>query len=69
MLEAALFDAGALPETAVMIGDTAYDMVMAVNAGVRALGVDWGYHSPAELVEAGAEAVARTPLNLLELLS
>ena len=69
MLEAALFEAGALPQTAVMIGDTAYDMVMAVGAGVRALGVDWGYHTPAELTEAGAEAVARDPRHLLELLS
>jgi phosphoglycolate phosphatase len=68
MLDAALFEAGALPASAVMIGDTAYDMVMAVNAGVRALGVDWGYHTPAELTEAGAEAVARDPLHLLELL-
>ncbi len=69
MLDAALFEAGALPQHAVMIGDTAYDMVMAVGAGVRALGVDWGYHTPAELTEAGAEAVARDPRHLLELLS
>lgn len=69
MLDAALFEAGALPEHAVMIGDTAYDMVMAINGGVRALGVDWGYHTPAELTEAGAEAVARDPRHLLELLS
>jgi phosphoglycolate phosphatase len=68
MLDAALFEAGALPQHAVMIGDTAYDMVMAVNAHVRALGVDWGYHTPAELTEAGAETVARDPLHLLELL-
>lgn len=68
MLEAALFEAGAMPVNAVMIGDTAYDMVMAVNAGVRALGVDWGYHTPAELTDAGAETVARDPLHLLELL-
>jgi phosphoglycolate phosphatase len=68
MLDAALFEAGALPASAVMIGDTAYDMVMAVNAGVRALGVDWGYHTPAELTDAGADAVARDPLHLLELL-
>jgi phosphoglycolate phosphatase len=68
MLEAAIFDAGALPDTAVMIGDTAFDMAMAVNAGVRALGVDWGYHTPTELAEAGAAAVARDPAHLLELL-
>lgn len=68
MLEAALFEAGVLPDQAVMIGDTAYDMAMAVNAGVRGLGVDWGYHTPAELAEAGAVAVARDPAHLLELL-
>jgi phosphoglycolate phosphatase len=51
-----------------MIGDTAYDMTMAVNAGVRGLGVDWGYHTPAELADAGAAAVARDPAHLLELL-
>jgi len=69
MLEAALFEAGALPQSAVMIGDTAYDMLLGANAGVRALGVDWGYHTPDELTEAGAEAVARDPNHLLELLS
>ena len=68
MLEAALFEAGAGPDAAVMIGDTAFDMAMAVNAGVRALGVDWGYHTPAELTAAGAAAVARNPAELLELL-
>jgi len=68
MLEAALFEAGALPQHAVMIGDTAYDMIMAVDAGVRALGVDWGYHTPDELAQSGAEVVARDPLHLLDLL-
>ena len=51
-----------------MIGDTQFDMAMAVNAGVRALGVDWGYHTADELLEAGAEAVARDPAHLKELL-
>jgi phosphoglycolate phosphatase len=46
-----------------MIGDTAYDMEMARNAGIRAFGVDWGYHDPAELFDAGAEAVATTMAN------
>ncbi len=64
MLEAALFDAAANPEHAVMIGDTAYDMQMARDAGVRAIGVDWGYHHPRELLAAGAEYVAETPAQL-----
>lgn len=66
MLEQALFETGAQPREAVMIGDTVFDMQMARAAYVRALGVDWGYHQPQELVEAGAEVVAETPAELLE---
>lgn len=68
MLEAALAEAGADAAHAVMIGDTRYDMAMARAAGVRAIGVDWGYHSREELFEAGADAVALNPQHLLELL-
>ena len=66
MLEEALFETGAQASEAVMIGDTAFDMQMARGAFVRAIGVDWGYHHPHELLEAGAEAVAETPAQLLE---
>ncbi|EQB08369.1 HAD family hydrolase [Sphingobium quisquiliarum P25] len=57
MLLSAMADAGASPETTVMIGDTSYDIDMALAAGTRALGVGWGYHQPAELVAAGAHGV------------
>ena len=68
MLEAALFDAGATPEQSVMIGDTSFDMIMATDANVRALGVAWGYHSPDELHETGAVGVANTMEELEALL-
>lgn len=68
MIEACLDATGASAAEAVMIGDTAYDMAMAVNAGVRAIGVDWGYHHPNELREAGAEAVAGSVAELRRLL-
>jgi phosphoglycolate phosphatase len=35
---------------------------------VRAIGVDWGYHQPGELLQAGAEVVAYSPAHLAELL-
>ncbi len=60
MLEAALADAGALAHEAVMIGDTSFDMAMARSAGVRAIGVAWGYHTQDELRFAGAAAIAET---------
>lgn len=56
MLERAMAETGATPADTVMIGDTTFDMVMARRAGVRALGVEWGYHDPDELRAAGAEA-------------
>lgn len=68
MIEACLAESGASPSETAMIGDTAFDMAMAVNAGVRAIGVDWGYHHPRELVEAGAEAVAGSIAELRLLL-
>jgi phosphoglycolate phosphatase len=60
MLEAALFEAGALPAQAVMIGDTSFDMLMARSARVAAIGVAWGYHAPDELLASGALSVAET---------
>lgn len=68
MLEAALFEAATQAEDAVMIGDTSFDMEMAGAAGVRAIGVAWGYHHPDELAGAGAEFVAETPTELKEYL-
>jgi phosphoglycolate phosphatase len=57
MLRAALAEAGVRPEDAVMIGDTTYDIDMGRAAGTRTLGVNWGYHPPASLVQAGADRV------------
>jgi phosphoglycolate phosphatase len=64
MIEAAMRDTGAEAARTVMIGDTSYDIAMAHNAGVRAIGVAWGYHAPQELLDAGADAVARHPSEL-----
>jgi phosphoglycolate phosphatase len=64
MLEAALAEALAAPADAVMIGDTSFDMAMAAAAGVRPIGVAWGYHDPGELLAAGAEFVAESPDQL-----
>lgn len=66
MLEAALFEAGAQPGEAVMIGDTSFDMQMAIAAGVRPMGVAWGYHTPQELTASGAGSVARDVAALKE---
>ncbi len=64
MLEAALLEAGALPGQAVMIGDTSFDMAMARSIKVAAIGVEWGYHQPAELIASGAARVVATAADL-----
>jgi phosphoglycolate phosphatase len=64
MIELCMADAGATPATTVMIGDTSYDIQMAHNAGVRAIGVAWGYHDADELLREGADAVAMQPSDL-----
>ena len=58
MLNAALAEAGVEPGHAVMVGDTAYDIEMARNAGVMAIGVAWGYHPVEQLIRCGAARVA-----------
>lgn len=57
MIDTALAEAGAAPETALMIGDTSFDMAMARAASVTAIGVSWGYHDADRLKEAGADHI------------
>jgi phosphoglycolate phosphatase len=68
MVSQAIAEAGAAPETSIVVGDTSFDMAMAVNAGARGIGAGWGYHDAEELIEAGAVAVAERPLQVLELI-
>lgn len=61
MLALAMAEAGAGVRETVMIGDTSYDMAMGRAAGVRTIGVTWGYHSRDMLIAAGADAVVDHP--------
>ena len=54
MIHQAMEQTGVAAEDVLMIGDTTYDMEMAINAGVTAVGVTWGYHSEDMLTKAGA---------------
>ena len=66
MIEQALAEAGASAETSLMIGDTSYDMAMAKAAGVRGVGVSWGYHDHQVLLDAGADYIAARPADVLD---
>ncbi len=53
----------------IMIGDTSYDMLMAKSFGCHAIGVTWGYHSDAVLLESGADVLVRNFAELEEALT
>ena len=48
----------------IMIGDRHHDIIGAVNNGLRAIGVTYGYGTADELFEAGAESIAASPQEL-----
>jgi phosphoglycolate phosphatase len=64
MALAAMADAGAVGGTTIVVGDTSFDMGMAVGAGATGIGAGWGYHEPRELLAAGARAVADDPAQV-----
>ena len=49
MLYEILDEINILPEHAIMIGDTVYDLEMATNAGIPSIGVNYGAQSPKRL--------------------
>ena len=53
-------------ENTVMIGDRRHDMIGASKAGIRSIGVLYGYGSREELEEAGAERIAVTPGDIVK---
>ena len=67
MIETAMAEAGAVPQSTLMIGDTSYDMAMARAAGATAVGALWGYHGADELIRAGAHHVAAHPADIIPL--
>jgi phosphoglycolate phosphatase len=65
MALAAIAEAGVPADSSVVIGDTSFDMGMAIAAGARAIGAAWGYHDVEELTAAGAHGIAIDPGDVL----
>ncbi len=51
----------------ILVGDSGVDMDTAVGAGIRAVGVSWGYRTRKELIDHGAVMVIDGPAELLNL--
>ena len=69
MVLASLAEAGVDAENALVVGDTRFDIEMAVNAGVAPFGVAWGYHDAQDLTRAGAHAIAPDFVTLTKMIS
>ena len=59
---------GAEASTTAYVGDSPSYIETALAAGVLAVGLNWGYHAPEELVEAGAQFMLDSAEDLLKLL-
>ena len=61
----ALEHLGVQKEHAVYVGDSEVDVQTAKNAGLRCVGVTWGYRDKDTLLQSGASALIDTPQELL----
>ena len=68
LVDMILEKAGIEREGCVMIGDSGVDIQTARNAGIRSVGVSWGFHSREELEENGADYIADNADELLQIL-
>ena len=59
---------GIKPSDFAYLGDTSVDMTCAVNASMHPFGALWGFRTAEELLQSGAEALLKTPLELLRYL-
>lgn len=64
ILEAALDKLGLPAEQVIFVGDAVWDVKAAARIGIPTVGLECGGSSKAELLEAGAVAVYRTPAHL-----
>jgi phosphoglycolate phosphatase len=68
MVFQAIREAGTTTDDAILIGDTTFDMEMAATAGVRAIGVSWGFHSEHRLRSTGKCEIARDMPELRDII-
>lgn len=60
---------GVTPKETVFIGDSGVDMQTAKNSGTASIGVTWGFRTAEELKENGAQHIADTPFEILDVIN
>lgn len=61
-------DLGATPSECVFIGDSGSDAVTANNIGCAGIGVLWGFRTEDELLENGANYIAKEPEDIVKII-
>ncbi|PWK60815.1 HAD family hydrolase [Roseicyclus mahoneyensis] len=69
MVYRALLETGRCAAETVLVGDSRYDMQMARAAGIRAIGVSWGYTPACDLLREGASIIAEDFDHLTDILT
>ncbi len=64
LLRAMMEKTGAAPQDTLFVGDSGVDVLTGKNGALTAAGVLWGFRDREELLEAGADLLAETPLDL-----
>lgn len=60
---------GAVSANTIMVGDRMHDCEGAVKNGIRCIGAGYGFAAEGELEAGGAEKIAKSPIELLQILS
>ena len=68
LITAAINTLGADKSSAVMVGDRMFDIDGAAQAGIKSVGVLYGFGSEEEIVSHGADMLCRTPQEITELI-
>lgn len=58
---------GVKPAKCIFVGDSNVDMKTAINAGMKSIGVSWGYRNVTELKEAGAMYIASDASDIVKI--
>lgn len=68
VLEYSLNAVGADYSKAILVGDRKYDAEGAARCGIDSLGVEWGHGTKEELENSGFTYIAKSPLDVVEML-
>lgn len=66
IIENIMAEIGCKPEETVMVGDSDVDIFTARNAGIKSIGCLWGFRTEKELLDAGADHIVSSPMEILK---